>query len=252
MCPMAESMKIHPVAGLVLLFMLASGVSAGAGQPASGGLIGTRVIVDNFAIDVTEVTVGQIRQRLAPGNKATKAERDGGGYEYDAGWQQRPGWFWHAPYGAAAADSEPAVHVTWYEATDHCRAVGGRLPTFSQWRVAAYTERRENPTDGFIRGRRYEYPVGDQPAGMNTAGEDDWPRHAPAANSRRGINGLYDMGANVWEWLADVDGDRALTAGGSWWYGAQKTTEQGAQYKPRDFAAVYIGFRCVYELKQQD
>jgi formylglycine-generating enzyme required for sulfatase activity len=54
------------------------------------------------------------------------------------------------------------------------------------------------------------------------------------------------MGANVWEWLADVQGDEALTAGGSWWYGPYKAREDGAQYKPRDFAAVYIGFRCAY------
>ena len=123
------------------------------------------------------------------------------------------------------------------------------MPGFDEWRLAAYTELREAPTDGYIRGRRYDFPVGDEPTGMNTAAVDNWPRHAPVGSTRRGVNGLYDMGANVWEWLADSNDNRALTAGGSWWYGVQKTREQGAQYKPRDFAAVYIGFRCVYELQ---
>jgi len=54
------------------------------------------------------------------------------------------------------------------------------------------------------------------------------------------------MGANVWEWLADRQGDAALTAGGSWWYGPSKTRAEGMQWKPASFYAVYVGFRCVY------
>jgi formylglycine-generating enzyme required for sulfatase activity len=56
------------------------------------------------------------------------------------------------------------------------------------------------------------------------------------------------MGANVWEWLADRRGDSALTAGGSWWYGPDKARADAAQWKPADFYAVYVGFRCVYDL----
>jgi formylglycine-generating enzyme required for sulfatase activity len=81
---------------------------------------------------------------------------------------------------------------------------------------------------------------------MNTSGADRWPRHAPVGATKRGINGLYDMGGNVWEWLADRRGSEALTAGGSWWYGADMTQSSAAQWKSADFYAVYIGFRCVY------
>lgn len=52
---------------------------------------------------------------------------------------------------------------------------------------------------------------------MNTREEGRWQRHAPAGATNLGINGLYDMGGNVWEWIADGRGDDALTAGGSWW-----------------------------------
>ena len=55
------------------------------------------------------------------------------------------------------------------------------------------------------------------------------------------------MGANVWEWLSDRRGSDALTAGGSWWYGPDKARAGGAQWKPADFKAVYIGLRCAYE-----
>jgi len=205
------------------------------------------VMLEGFSIDRTEVAVGQFRRFAEAVGLVTKAEDEGGGYEYVAGWVQRAGWTWSSPYGKPADVNEPAVHVTWDEARRYCESAGGRLPTFEEWRRAAYLEMRAQPTDGFIRGKRYPYPVGDSPEGMNTSENRMWARHAPVRSTRVGVNGLYDMGANVWEWLADVRGDEALTAGGSWWYGPYKTREDGAQYKLRDFTAVYIGFRCAYD-----
>jgi formylglycine-generating enzyme required for sulfatase activity len=58
------------------------------------------------------------------------------------------------------------------------------------------------------------------------------------------------MGGNVWEWLSDRRGGDALTAGGSWWYGPAQTRAEGMQWKPADFFAVYIGFRCAYDLEE--
>ena len=78
---------------------------------------------------------------------------------------------------------------------------------------------------------------------MNTNGR----RHARVGTSKRGVNGLFDMGGNVWEWLADRRDGEALTAGGSWWYGSSKTRTDGMQWKPADFYAVYVGFRCAYD-----
>ena len=205
------------------------------------------VVLDGFSIDRMEVSVGEFRRFTEAQGIVTKAEGEGGGFEYAAGWEQRAGWTWSSPYGKPAAESEPAVHVTWEEARRYCESEGGRLPLFDEWRRAAYLEMRAQPTDGFIRGKRYPYPVGDSPEGMNTSDNRTWARHAPVGSTRAGVNGLYDMGANVWEWLADMRGDEALTAGGSWWYGPYKTRVDGAQYKSRDFAAVYIGFRCAYD-----
>ena len=226
-----------------LLHSLAFVDQADAADPAPAP-----VRLEGFAIDATEVTIGRFRAFARAQGITTHAEASGGGFEYAAGWEQRPGWTWAAPYGAPGGDDEPAVHVTWHEARAFCERVDGRLPRFDEWRRAAYEEMRAEPTDGFMRGRTYTYPVGDRPAGMNTSAEDAWARHAPAGATRRGVNGLYDMGANAWEWLADRRAGDALTAGGSWWYGASKTRLEGAQYKPADFAAVYIGSRCVYDL----
>lgn len=135
------------------------------------------------------------------------------------------------------------MHISWHEAKAFCADAGGRLPTRAEWETAAYTEARTTPTDGFETGRSYRYPVGDNPEGMNADGR----RHVPVGTTRRGVNGLYDMGANVWEWLDDRRGDDALTAGGSWWYGSSKTQRYGMQWKPAEFYAVYVGFRCAYD-----
>jgi sulfatase modifying factor 1 len=203
-----------------------------------------RVTLTTFAIDRTEVTIADFRAFLEATGRKTSAEKEGGGYEYAAGWTRRNGWTWAQPFGKRGDDREPAVHVTWEEASAFCAHHGGRLPTFAEWSKAAYEETRAEPADGFETGRTYPYPVGERPDGMNTSNE----RHVPVATTKRGVNGLYDMGANVWEWMADRRGEQAFTAGGSWWYGSDKTRREGAQWKPADFYAVYIGFRCAYDL----
>jgi sulfatase modifying factor 1 len=206
-----------------------------------------RLPVGTILIDRTEVTAADFARHADATGLRTTAEREGGSYEYAGGWVRRTGWSFRRPFGEPFVGAEPAVHVTWEEARGHCGARGGRLPTFAEWRLAAYTETRSQPTDGFVRHQTYPYPVGITAAGMNTSGSDPWPRDAEVGVTRRGVNGLHDMGGNVWEWVADRRGNDALTAGGSWWYGAAQTRADAAQWKAADFHAVYVGFRCVYD-----
>ena len=209
--------------------------------------VGTRIDLDDFLIDATEVTIGQFADYAAKRNVKTAAEREGGGFEYGSGWERRPGWTYRTPFGQRATADEPAVHISWFEAKAYCEHAGGSLPTQAQWKKAAYTEMRKSPPKPFESGRTYPFPTGDTPEGANIAGSaDGWQRHAPAGRTPPGVNGLHDMGANVWEWLADVRGNDRLTAGGSWWYDASKMRVEGMQFKPADFYAVYVGFRCAY------
>lgn len=210
--------------------------------------IGERALVDAFEIDTTEVTIAQFREFAEAMELETEAETEGGGFEWGAGWERREGWNVYRPYGEDPSSlEEPAVHVSWREAAAYCRWRGGRLPTFQEWQRAAYTQTQDAPDNTYETGRTYRYPVGDAADGMNTREADPWPRHAPVASTEPGINGLYDMGGNVWEWLADQRGEEALTAGGSWWYGTAQTTADAVQWKPADFFAVYVGIRCAYD-----
>ena len=199
-------------------------------------------------VDRTEVTIQSFARYVQSAGVVTQAERDGGGFEYVGGWQRRPGWTWRTPDGTRDVNPLwPAVHLTQAEAAGYCAWAGGRLPTAAEWRQLAYTESRAQPPAPWVAGRTYPWPTGDSPAGANTADPDPWPRAAPAGATREGVNGLFDMGANVWEWAADARGDDRPTLGGSWWYGAHQMGASVDAWKPANFYAVYIGFRCVYD-----
>jgi formylglycine-generating enzyme required for sulfatase activity len=220
-----------------------------------------------FGIARTETTVAQFRRFAEATQLTTAAERRGGGEVYEAGWVKKAGWTWRSPFGGdkAAASDEPAVHVTYDEAQAFCRWAGGRLPSDAQWLEAAYTERRAAPPASFVAGRTYTFPTGDSATGAQCLGDCGpaakaravnhgarlWrgDGHARAGSTPAGVNGLHDMGANVWEWVDEPSGASGnaerRTRGGSWWYGAAQMRADHLQSKPGDTAVVYIGFRCV-------
>jgi len=220
--------------------------------------------IGRFAVDRTEVTIGAFARFVEATGTKTRAEREGGGHVYAAGWEQKPGWNWRAPYGAPGGPDEPAVHVTFKEAQTYCRWAGKRLPTDAEWVEAAYTERRAAPPPPFVRGKTYPYPTGDSPVGANCRGDCGGAHagragallargegHVPVRTTRAGVNGLFDMGANVWEWVDAGRGNERRTRGGSWWYGAAQMRADTIADKPADFTAVYIGFRCAKDLARR-
>ena len=218
----------------------------------------------SFEIARTETTVGQFRRFVQATNTRTLAEERGGGQVYELGWTDRPGWTWARPFGRPGVDNEPAVHLTFDEARNFCRWAGGALPTDAQWTRAAYLEQRSTPPAPFSTGRRYPLPTGESAEGAQCL--DDCGRaarqrghrqgarlmrghgHALVASTPAGVNGLFEMGGNAWEWVDDPagaapDAQRRMR-GGSWWYGTAQMREEYAQFKAPDTTVVYIGFRC--------
>ena len=93
----------------------------------------------------------------------------------------------------------------------------------------------------------HEYPSGNTPKDMNTQDLLKINKHQDVTKLRSSLNELVAMGGNVWEWIDDIKGNNSLTAGGSWWYESSKTKASGAQYKPSNFYAIYVGFRCAFD-----
>lgn len=253
-------------AAVVSLFFAAWAPGASA-QSTSGNPAGIDwVPVGTFEIARTETTVAQFRRHAQATGLSTRAERQGGGQVYEAGWTTKAGWAWQTPFGPAgrAADDEPAVHLDFDEAGAFCRWAGGRLPTDAEWATAAYVEQRPSPPAPFTKGKRHAYPTGDSPAGAQCLGDcggDARGRaiahgatllrghgHARVTATPAGVNGLYDMGGNAWEWVDEprgaAPGTERRTRGGSWWYGAAQMREDHLQSKPPQTTVVYIGFRC--------
>lgn len=243
-------MSANTQAWLLTGTLLAAGAAQGQAVPPGMQTVG------RFAIDRTEVTIGQFQRYVDATGTVTAAERAGGGSTYEQGWEQRPGWTWRAPFGRPGGPREPAVHLGYFEAEAFCRWAGKRLPTDAEWGQAAYTERRPDPPAGFVTGRRYPYPGGDSPVGLNCLGDcgavatvphavsTRGRGHAEAGSTRAGVNGLHEMGGNAWEWVDSGPGPEKRTRGGSWWYGAAQMRDDHRQGKAPDTTAVYIGFRC--------
>ena len=262
---MTLSRRLHFIIAVLSTTLATAGLAAAAAPP-NPAAIDWQPIGDAFGIARTETTVGQFRRFVDATQVRTEAERQGGGEVYESGWVRKPGWTWRTPFGAgkAAADDEPAVHVTFDEAQAFCRWAGGRLPTDAEWVRAAYTEQRASPPAPWQRGRTYPYPTGESPAGaqcLDDCGAQARSRaiahgatltrghgHARAGSTPAGVNGLHEMGGNAWEWVDEPAGAggpvERRTRGGSWWYGATPMRADHLQSKPPATAVVYIGFRC--------
>ncbi len=220
--------------------------------------VGHTVLVGPLQWDAHEVTIGQVKAFASATGFVSQAERAGGGTVFESGWTQKKAWIWRSPYGVAARDDEPAVHLDFDEAQTICRHSGKRLPTDAEWTSAAYLEQRPTPGANWVRGQRYPYPLGASAKESHclgpcanyrgTAPKDSLTRgvgHVPVMTTPPGVNGLYDMGGNVWEWVDGGTGNERITRGGSWWYGPERQVAEDVATKPRDTRVVYIGFRCV-------
>ena len=227
-------------------------------QTAATPALGATARIHGLEWDLHEVTIGQVRRMAQAAGFVSRAEREGGGFIFEAGWTRKPGWTWRSPFGVPGDDREPAVHLTFDETQAVCRHFGKRLPRDKEWTDAAYLEQRASPPAGFVQGRRYGYPNGDSATAShclsgcgNYAGTapkgalDRGVGHVRVMTTPAGVNGLYEMGGNAGEWVDTGSGDERITRSSSWWYGPERQRENDVATKPRDTRVGYIGFRCV-------
>ncbi len=122
----------------------------------------------------------------------------------------------------------PVTCVDWFQATDFCEWIGGRLPTEAEWEYAARSG-----------GRDILYPWGDEEATCDLAVTDGesgtdrgcglgttWPVCSkPLGNSDQG---LCDLAGNVYEWVED------------WYHPAYRIEEDGGVYDAPDDGSAWI------------
>jgi sulfatase modifying factor 1 len=247
------------LSAIALYFMLRSSTTHSA--PASTIPV---VKVGNVSWDQTEMTIADMKTFATATGFVSQAEKNGGGLSYEAGFVKKSGWTWKTPYGVPAKDAEPAVHLNQSEAASACRYFGKRLPTENEWTAAAFLEQRANPPAGLVKGERYPFPGGKTPVVSHCLGGcGDYKGLAPvgalnrgtghvlAGTTKPGVNGLFDMGGNVWEWTATERNGGFITRGASWWYGPERQKESDVESKSADIGVVYIGFRCVADAVKQ-
>lgn len=211
-----------------------------------------------FEIDKYDVT-----------NRAFDEFVTSGGYTNDKNWTKsglawrgsKVTWFGDKngrnPYSVctqvSSADDQPAVCVTWYEASAYCQWRGGRLPTEVEWE---YTARGP--------GSRL-YPWGDTliPANAVYFGNSNY-QTAKVGSKPGGASwvGALDMSGNVWQWVSSIykdypynaadgrensadDSERVLR-GGSWHGDEEYLRSSFRSDESPDYVFFNVGFRCAH------
>jgi iron(II)-dependent oxidoreductase len=210
---------------------------------------------------------------------------DDGGYRRREFWDEQ-GWQWREIAGAEhpvywrpldggrwlrrnfdqwlpLEDDLPVLHVNWYEASAYCRWANRRLPTESEWEMAASAEL--NRDGAGIAERKRLYPWGDEAPTPERANLD-WrslgciAAHAlPASESAFGCR---QMIGNTWEWTASAFepfpgfvtgpykeysapwfGDHKVLRGGCWATRSRLIRSNYRNFYKPDRRDVWAGFR---------
>lgn len=192
-----------------------------------------------FALSLTEVTVEQFERFIQASGYRTDAEVSGSSqiYNIETGrMEDRKGVTWHRDYsGAAAEPNLPVVHVSWRDAqayTEWLAAETGRsyrLPSEAEFEYALragstdmYWWGNKSPSDNDVENLTGDRDVSPTGARWNEAFRrysDGYWGPGPVGTLAANPFGLYDMGGNVMEWVADCWHDsyvRAPVDGSAW------------------------------------
>ncbi|EIJ39979.1 hypothetical protein JoomaDRAFT_3026 [Galbibacter orientalis DSM 19592] len=130
-------------------------------------------------------------------------------YDFSQWWEWKIGADWKHPKGPDSSiegkGDYPVVHIAYEDAIAYCEWAGRRLPTESEWELAAH---------GGVNNSMYAWGEdkskltaqantwnGEFPTTNNKA--DGYENKAPVKSFPPNAYGLYEMSGNVWEWTQD-------------------------------------------------
>lgn len=165
------------------------------------------VVVQSFKISRTATTNGEfVRFVEDSGYERRELWSDEGwrwrrnaGANHPVYWCYENGAWWRRNFDhmVRLEETHPVLHVNWYEAEAYCRWAGRRLPSETEWEMAASSEPDSN--------RKRRFPWGDDvPTGAhanldsNCLGTID----VRALSAGDSAFGCRQMIGNVWEWTA--------------------------------------------------
>lgn len=218
-----EAKRTIDVNGTLIEMMKVMGGSFMMGEkqknnaPKSNTMPAHEVVVSDFCIGKTEVTVRMFKQFVDATDYKTDADKYDGSYVWGRGyWELKKGVNWRCDQDGNVlneADYDRAViHVSWNDAVAYCtwlKHVTGedfRLPTEAEWEYAA--KGGEDSNRYLFSGGHDIYDVAWYWYNSCNVGQDDidYGVHHVAQKLSNEL-GLFDMTGNVSEWCGDIFGD---------------------------------------------
>jgi sulfatase modifying factor 1 len=221
-----------------------------------------KVRVKAFAIDLYEVTNAQYRRFLdairKSGDHSHCDPHEPKGKDHTPRYWgdfnpllRDPQYAATAPFSAKTftEDSKPVVGIDWYDAVAYAAWAGKRLPTETEWELAA----RGNDGRRWPWGNDWKWGL------ANTGGEklgadvpeggrekDGWIYPAPVGSYPGGRSpfGCDDMAGNAAEWCADAYGAERVIRGGSSRNSPSSVRCAARFHQEPEFRTFTLGFRC--------
>ena len=132
---------------------------------------------------------------------------------------------WAQPSGEFEQNDEhPVVNLSWDDAKRFCEWLSQqtgkkwRLPTWDEWNIAV--GKMKHPWGNHFPPKWNDGNYAIREDGSDDSqliGADGIKGTAPGASFNPNPLGFYDLGGNVWEWIADHDDGRKATLRGSSW-----------------------------------